>query len=148
MDAHRTGGRIENMRPIFEYLDYRDLLKDNSNSKYRNAALFASGEYYFMIADYEDARKYFTSYIETNPRPNSKLFALMYLWKISKMKNEDAATQELEKQIMTFEKQSFVFRDFKERTFESPLDRDYKAVFSIDKVAFYVEGGLFEEISY
>ncbi len=23
-----TGGRIENMRPIFEYLDYRDLLKD------------------------------------------------------------------------------------------------------------------------
>jgi outer membrane protein assembly factor BamD (BamD/ComL family) len=51
----------------FAFMYYRDLLKDNSNSKYRNAALFASGEYYFMIADYEDARKYFTRHRKQSP---------------------------------------------------------------------------------
>jgi len=117
-------------------------------SKYRDRALFATGEYYFQNFGFKQATKAFQTFIDEYPDSDECLYALAYLLNIAKKDSNESFVQSLEKQIIDLQQVSFVFRDSKEISYRSPLYQNLKAVIHIDKIKFYVEGELFAKVSY
>ncbi len=130
------------------FMHFRSLLTEYPHSKYEERALFAMGEYYFRAADYRDAAQMLTSLLEGYPDSEGRLFALAYLLKIAERAGEEALAQKLKNEIVTLRQHSFLFRNFKEYKYLSPLSRKYRALYYIDKIEFYVDGELFAQISY
>lgn len=132
----------------FAFMHYNKLVRDYPSSPYREQALFAVGEYYFQISNFQEAATAFTTLLQDYPETHQRLYALVYLLTIA-LKNEDViSAQTLEKQIIDFYKVSFVFRESKEITLLSPMNQHYKTVIQIDKIEFYLEGKLFAKVSY
>jgi len=132
----------------FAYMQYNKLLRTYPMSKYRDRALFATGEYYFQNFGFKQASEAFQSFIDEYPDSDERLYALAYLLSIAKKDSNESFAQSLEKQIIDLQQVSFVFRDSKEITYKSPLFQNYKAIIHIDKIEFYVEGELFAKVSY
>ncbi len=132
----------------FAFMHYRSLFQKDPQGKYKEQALFALGEYFFLNAHYQEASKYFTTYLGNDFPKGRKLFALLYLFKIAQIKNNPPLIDELKKKIITFERQSFIFREAKEYQYLSPLNRSHKVIFTIDYIEFYIGGNWVEKISY
>src|SRR3989338_1022446 len=132
----------------FAYMYYRALLRDYPNTKYREPALFAHGEYYSLLPDYDQSASAFQAFIQEFPDSKGKLFAWVHLLKIAQIQKDEALTKGLEKEIINFKQLSLVFRDFQEYRYQSSLGRKYRAVFQIDKIEFYVQGEMFAQIRY
>jgi len=132
----------------FAFMHYSSLLRDYPMSKYRDRALFATGEYYFQNFGFKLAAKAFQTFIDEYPDSDERLYALAYLLNIAKKDSNESFAQSLEKQIIDLQQVSFVFRESKEITYKSPLYQNHKAVIHIDKIEFYVEGELFAKVSY
>jgi outer membrane protein assembly factor BamD (BamD/ComL family) len=130
------------------FLHFRSLFNEYPNSKYAQRALFATGEYYYLVSNYKEAVTTFIKYLNDYPDSANRLFALMYLYKIAELKQEESLLENLKKEIVDFKQLVFLFRKFKEYKYRSPLLRKHKVIYYIDKVEFYVNGELFEEIPY
>lgn len=138
--------RSGNTDSAFLYL--RSLLDDFPGSKYAPDALFASGEYYFSIADYADSIKAFARYLNDYPDSPGMIFAFMYLLKIAENRGDESSAQNLRKKIITLKQVSFLFRESKVYKYRSALYRKHKAAYYIDRVEFHIDGELFAKISY
>ncbi|MFH1413595.1 MAG: hypothetical protein ABIG56_01965 [Candidatus Omnitrophota bacterium] len=135
-----------NLSAAFMY--FHSLMNSNPDSKYRAEALFAIGEYYFLIANSYDAFISFADFVNEFPDSQGKVFALVYLLKIAEKIDKTSIAQGLEKDIVTFKRLLFLFKDYKEYEYLSPLHREHKLVYFIDKVEAYVNGELFAQIPY
>ena len=132
----------------FLFMGYRSILREQPHSKYRDDALFASGEYYYLVSDYSQAELFFNQYLLEGKNPERKLFARGYLFDIAQIQKKDQIIKELAKEIRTFKKHTFIFRDFKEYSLNSPLKRKHKAIYSINKIEIYAEEKLLAQISF
>jgi outer membrane protein assembly factor BamD (BamD/ComL family) len=131
------------------FMHFHSLLKKYSSvSKYYKEALFAAGEYYFSIGDYNNAEESFARFIKNYPDSEAFPFALVYLLKISRRAGDEKMTGDLQQKIIEFKQLSLLFSDFKESNYLSPLFRRYKAVYFIERVEFYLDGDLFEKIHF
>lgn len=134
----------------FAYMHYREILRNFTQTKYHEKALFAKGEYFFYIPDYPQAKMaletYLQEYADRNPR--GKIFALAYLYKIAEIQNNQEELKRLADEIVSFKQLSLVFKDHKELKFISPFQRQSNADFYIDKVEFFIEDELFIKITY
>jgi outer membrane protein assembly factor BamD (BamD/ComL family) len=131
----------------FAFMYYRQILDDFPASKYSEQALFGTGEYYFLTLNFRESASSFIKFIGDYPQSKAKPFALMYLLKIAE-KEERLLMDDFKKDIMGLKQSIFLFKDYKEHKYRSPLLRELKAVYYIDKVEFYVQGELFAKISY
>lgn len=132
----------------FSFMRFRSAIADSKGKKCPEDALFAMGEYYFLIADYRDCIDSFGRLLKDYPNSRGKLFAIAYLLNITKKTGQDTLAKSFEKNILTSQRMSFLFRKFKTYKYKSPLERNYKAVYYIDRIEFYVDGELFEKVSY
>lgn len=128
------------------FMNYRFLLINDPDFKLRHLALFANGEYNFLMSSYAEATSLFKDYLETKTDDQSKLFALAYLYKMAEIKKEKDLFQKWQKQIVALKQHLFLFQEAKEYLYQSPLLRAHRAVFSIDKIEFFIEGDLFAQI--
>lgn len=142
----RKEARSGNIHSAF--MRFRTLLLDYPHSQYSESALFATGEYYFLIADYHDAIKTFTRYRIEYPDSKAGVFALLYLLKIARIQEKEEAIKDFEKKIVTLKQTTLLFRESKEYKYRSPFHRTHRVVYYIDKIEWYIEGGLFAKISY
>ena len=130
----------------FAFMQYRSILNESPESPYSEYALFASGEYYFLLPQRSQAAAFFHSYINRFPDAKGKLFALAYLYKLAQLEHDDPLAQELARKIVADTQLSLIFRDFKEYRYQSPLAREHKVIFHIDHIEFFVKGERFAEI--
>lgn len=130
------------------FMYFRSFLVNYPDSRYARDALFATGEYYFLISDYADSARAFTRYLDDYPDSPCVSFALAYLLKIAEKRGEEALVGDLKKKIATLRQMSFLFRESKEYKYRSALFRKHKAVYYIDRAEFYIDGELFAKISY
>jgi hypothetical protein len=152
-------------RTDFAFMYYNDLGRDYPYSKYREDVLFVQGEYYGQSRNYAESAKAFNVLIHEYPQSQGRLFALAYLYAMAQREKgieaiagryaeptvaarQEALSESLKKEILTFKQVGLVFTEFKEYTYRSPLYQTYKAVFHIDKVEFYVGGELFATVAY
>ncbi len=132
----------------FAFMQYRSILIGFPNSKYREYALFATGEYYFSFPKYEEAKNAFTTLVTDYPNFKGKLFAMAYLFKMAELKKDMAFKEKIRKEIINLQQVSLIFRKSKEYKYHSPMNRTFKAIFYIDMIEFYSEGELFARIFY
>jgi len=132
----------------FAFMNYRRLLRDHPCSRYTERALFANGEYFSFSGSALEAQEIFSSFVKAYPDSPATLFALAHLYKMALKKGREEDAQQFKNEIISLKQVSLVFRDFKEYTYLSPLNRAYRAVFQIDTIDFYVEDELFTQISY
>ena len=130
------------------FVHFSAILERHSGSKHTKNSLFGAGEYYYSISDYRDALPLFEQFVEDFPEAKGKLFALAYLYKLSKESERDGLVKKVRKEIITFKQQSFLFRVFKNYQYRSPLYLSHKAVYYIDRVEFYIDDQLFAEIPF
>ncbi len=130
------------------FMRFRTILLNYPDSKYAENALFAIGEYYSLIADYPDAIKAFTQYLNEYPDSKANVFVFMYLLKIARIQEKEKAVKDFEKKIITLKQTTFLFRESKEYKYRSPFYRKHRVVYYIDKIECYVDGELFAKISY
>lgn len=142
VNAARAGDKDS----AFMYLT--SLMSSYPDSEYAESALFGLTEYYFSINSYHDAAREVMKLIDKYPESQTRPVALCYLLKISRLLEQGPLTKKLEKEITTSKHFSFVFRDHKEYLYTSPLGRKYRVAYYIDRVEFYIDGELFEKISY
>lgn len=132
----------------FAFINFHLLLNNFPESKYRRECLFGTGEYYFSIADYRDAARVFSQFINDYPKSEAKPFAIAYLLNIAKKEGEEDLVEELKKELIGLEQLSLLFRDFKELQYVSALCKNYKALNFIDKIEIYIDDELFAEASF
>jgi len=132
----------------FAFMQYRTILLKYPDSRYREDATFAMGEYFFAVNDRVAAKEKFTEYVRDFPEGKGKIFALAYLLKIAGLEEDKDSSQKLRNDIITFRQISLVFRNYKEYTYRSPLNKNYRALFLIDKIEISLQGAEFVEISY
>lgn len=128
------------------FLHFNRLLNDFPDSEYMPQALFATGEYYFSIGDYYDARRNFDKLV--NNYPEARLYAIAYLIKMAEEEGRKNEAGKLKEGLIGWQQVSLLFRDFKEHSYTSPLNRNYQALNFIDKIEIYIDGGLFAKISF
>ena len=132
----------------FAFMHFRGLLTAVGESIFSEGALFAVGEYYFLVADYYDAYQTFDRFVKDYPDSPARIFALAYLLEITRKQERKDIIKNLEKAIVTFQQLSLVFSDFKTHTYLSPLSKNYRVIYFIDRVEFYIDEKLFTKISY
>ena len=133
----------------FAFMLFDELTREFSSSAFFEDALFAKGEYYFSICDYNDAYSVFKKIAASKELSKRKLFSYVYLFKLSQMlnKDEDIRNQYI-KSILTFRQITLLFRDSREITYSSPLQKKYRAVYFIDHVEVYIDGEKFFKASF
>ncbi len=132
----------------FAFMYFQSVLKDNPQSKYREEALFATAEYYFTTSNYIDAFSTLESFLQDYPDSKMRPFALFYLLKISQIWGNDNLAKDIEKQILNLKRVVLVFKETTGCNFKSPLGINYKAIYYIDKIEFYLDGKPQIQISY
>ena len=130
------------------FMHLRSILENYPDSRYAPDALFATGEYYFLISDYADSIKAFSSYLNDYPDSPGASFAFVYLLRIAENRGQESLAGNLRKKIITFRQVCFLFRDSKVCSYRSALYKRHKAAYYIDRVEFYIDGELFAKISY
>ena len=124
----------------FAFMRYRSLLSSNPKVSFRRRALFAMGEYYYMMSDHKNATKYFNEYLKVAKNEEAILFASVYLFDLAKKNRDVRDAERLENEIKLAKRNSFIFDESKEYSYWSPLNRMHKAVYNIDEIRIYVEG--------
>lgn len=128
----------------FAFMQFHSLLRLSTTSPYYQEALFATGEYYFVLANYYDAHSAFAKFVELYPQSEAMPFAIVYLLKMEQLRQGNQ--YELKKKVITFKQLSLLFSEYKEYLYKSPLGSNYKAVYFIDRVDIYINEELFETV--
>ena len=132
----------------FLFMQYRTLLREHPNSQYRDDAIFANGEYYYLSSTYDEAQKFFQQYLSEGKDLKRKLFAQGYLLRIAQMQNNVELIQKLAKEIRTYKQHIFIFSHSKEYFLNSPLKRRHSVIYSINQIEFYVGQDLLAKVSF
>lgn len=132
----------------FAFMQYHALLANYPQSKFKEQAVFALGEYNYALGNYKETERLFKDHLTAFPNSAGKFFALAYLFKIAELNTDDQGLENYKKEIVNFKQVSLVFRKSKEYAFISPLNHKYRAVVGIDTIEFYVNEELFAKISY
>ena len=133
----------------FAYMRLRSILSNFPDSKYAEDALFAVGEYFYLISNYQDSLRSFEHFINKYPDSKAKPFVLAYLLDMAKKLNmSEKIIKDFEKQIVTCQQLSLLFRDFKEYQYTSTLNKKHKVVYYIDKIEFHIDGEFFLQTNY
>lgn len=137
-------GRIDQ---AFSYFDIvlRSLYKAN---RYTEKALFATGEYYFLIGANREAKIAFRQVANDYPESITALLSLGYLFKMAQLEGKQESLESIKKEIIGFKQVSLLFRDSEVFKYLSAMNKKYKAVYYIDKVEIYIDGELFQEIPF
>jgi len=136
---------VKNGNRDFAFMQFHSLLRLSKSSFYHQEALFATGEYYFDMANYFDAYTSFSKLIELYPKSEALPFAIVYLLKMEQMHSQDSE-YDLKKKVITFKQISLLFSEYKEYLYESPLGLKYKAIYFIDRVEVYINEAIFETV--
>jgi len=132
----------------FAFMQYRGILIRYPGSKYTQEAMFANGEYYFFANQNTESYGFFEKYLESSSEPDKDIFVLAYLLRLAKMKKDEALSEDMKNRIISLHRQSFIFEKSKEYQFSSPLNRQHKVVYDIEKIVFTIEGDPFETVFY
>jgi len=122
----------------FAFMYFKSILENNRQSKYRQEALFATAEYYFLTSNYIDASSALENFLQDYPDSRMRPFALFYLLKISQVWEKDNLTKTIENQIKNLKRVVLVFKESEEFNFKSPLGIDHKIIYYIDRLEFYL----------
>ena len=87
-------------------------------------------------------------FLEQYPDIPETLFALVNCYHIARKDNDLAQVEIVKQQIVQSQQISLIFRKSKDFNFTSPFLRHYRAVYSIDKIEFMIDGIPFETILY
>ncbi|MGA2774463.1 MAG: outer membrane protein assembly factor BamD [Candidatus Omnitrophota bacterium] len=148
-ETYQTGLQAAKSRDSgFAFMYFQMLLDNYPESRHRQDALFATGEYYFFSRDYRDAAGKFLQLVNDYPGYKGEIFALAYLFKLAELQGKESLAKELENKIVTYERLIFLFKDYKKYKFKSPLYRKYEVIYHIDNVEFYLDGEIFAKIYY
>lgn len=132
----------------FAFMYFRMLLADFPESEFTEKALFAVGEYYFSLGDYQDAFRVFARFANSYPQSKARLFASAYYLELARKDEKKQLAKEIEKEIIVYQQLSFLFRDFKEYKYKSLLFNSYTALYFINRIEFYINEELFTKILY
>lgn len=147
-DFQRALRYARNGQIDFAFMKFRAVLQDTSDMESRQAALFASGEYYYLNLDYHNAIEAFQAYLRISKDINGRLFAMVYLWRIYQRIQDQKQSQEMEGEILRLRRNSYIFETTKDYQFKSPMNRSHRAVYSIDRIEFFIEGDAIAKIVY
>jgi len=132
----------------FAFMNFRYIAENYPNSRLREKALFATGEYYFLTSDYKDAFKAFEDFLNDYPDSKMKPFALFYIFSIANNTGKEDFAKEMEQQVINWERVILIFKESKEYKLKSPLGINYRLAHYIDRLEFYIDGKLQARISY
>jgi hypothetical protein len=132
----------------FAFIHFLSLAEGGVKTKHREEALFATAEYYFLIADYRDSFLALNKLLQDYPDLKIKPFALFYILRIAKISGNDILARQTQQEIINLHRLILLFKNTKEYKFKSPLGADYKIVQYINKIEFYLDGELQEQFSY
>jgi outer membrane protein assembly factor BamD (BamD/ComL family) len=130
------------------FLTFHRLLNNFPDSEYRQHALFGAGEYYFWIDDYYDAKRMFNRFVNNYPESEARLYAIAYLIKMAEKEEKESELEKLKQELIGSQQVSLLFREFKEHTYTSPLNKNHKALNFIDKIEIYIDDEIFAKISF
>lgn len=131
----------------FLFMQCRKIARESPKSDKGLEALFAMGEYYFLMGDYTHAKECFEEFLQLGKDKYQKLFTYVFLIKIAESQADNKSSKQLLKDLMVLQKNFFVFKKSKQFTFKSPLNLRHRIVYSIEKTEFYVEGDRLAEIA-
>jgi tetratricopeptide (TPR) repeat protein len=134
-------------KPDLSVVYLSSIVDSQKNSKYYSQALFGSGEYYFQIKDYTQAKSFFNKVLKSQPVFEEKVFALAYLLNIFRKANDTQAIKDISMEIVKLNPISLVFKDRKEYFYKSVMNKKYKAIYFIDHLQIQVDKKEFEKIS-
>lgn len=132
----------------FAFMHFLSVLKNNPGSKHRQEALFATAEYFFHVCDYGDAFSALEEFLEDYPYSKMRPFALLYLLKIAQIWQEGQLARDIEMRIINSKRIILLFKDAQEYKFKSPLGINYKLIYYIDRLEFYLDDKLQTQIHY
>lgn len=119
-----------------------------SASPYREPALFAVGEYYFLRNMDAEAVASLSAVVREFPDSRYRVFALWYLKILAERFQLDDLARKYQEHIVMMRQHSFLFKKSKEWSVLSPLYRKLRIVYYIDKVEFFADGKLCAVIAY
>lgn len=130
------------------FMNFRMFLDSSPKSKLAENALFSIGEYYFLTSNYSDAAGAFQRFIKNFPESRAKIFALAYLLEIAKKKTNQEDISALQNEIAASKQLIFLFSESKQYKYKSAFSKNYKALYFIDRIEFYIDEALFTKISF
>ena len=132
----------------FAYMEFRKIIQSAPDSSYRESALFATGEYFATLADFQETEAIFKQFCEEFPASKLKIFALAYLYKVATINNDTSARENFRTEIITFQQVGLIFKNSKQFKYLSPFHHQYRAIIEINKITVDKEGEILAEISY
>ena len=140
-ELYREGVRSARAgQPDFAFASFNLLLAQEDDSAYRDKALFACGEYYYELPSYQDAWRMFTAYVNEFPAGREMPFALAYLFRLANEHARAGDLSDLRRQVIG-DIQSRAeanelrdFKEFKELRLRSPMNREYRARYYVDRI--------------
>lgn len=130
------------------YMYYAGIVRDVGRSSVRQQALFAVGEYQFLVGATRDAVTTLVAFTEEYPNSPAAIFALGYLYRIAVQAQDAELTKNLKEKIVTYYRLCFLFKKCKETRYRSGLLIRHKVAYYIDKVEFFSNGELVAQIPY
>jgi outer membrane protein assembly factor BamD (BamD/ComL family) len=140
--------QVQEGEPDFAFMDFKMIHDDYPKSGHALSAAFSEGEYYFLKDELSLASDAFKNFYTQYPERQESMAALAYLYQIAKMQNHQAQMKEYRAKVVAFRQLTFIFKENKSFKFSSGFQRQYKLVYTIDKVALYVNGKLFTEVPF
>lgn len=139
----------------FSIMHLKAIVKDDPNSPYAPASMFALGEYYFDNADTFNAVKTLSDYVRRYPKDKGVVFAKLIIYKIitgfkegEKLDvQEDALIKEIRKELFS-QPMFLIFYDRKApRSYKSLFHNTYLVYDYIDKIKVFRNDKIFLELS-
>ncbi len=139
---------VKSASPDIALLHFLTVINETKKTKHYKDSLFAVGEYYFTIGNYNESFRVLTRFIKEYPTVKEKPFALLYLLKISIKSGQEELTGQIRQEILNAQHLILLFRNTKEYKYKSPFGTKYKLIYHIDRAEFYLDGELSEQLYY
>jgi tetratricopeptide (TPR) repeat protein len=133
-------------KPDFAFINFSAIVENYPDSKYYSRALFSIGEYYFQSKDYVKAKYFFTKILACHPIFQEKIFTLAYLLKISRQSLDSDVSKKISMEIVKLNPIGLVFKESKEYSYRSGMNKKYSAVYFIDRIEIKADKEEFEKI--
>lgn len=135
----------------FAFMELRALIHTFPESTYACEALFGLGEYFYLNNIYNEAIEMFSEYVKKYPDSKPAVFAKAYLLKIIEDMKKPTAGQKgsaesLKKDFFSTPK-FFMFSEYKEFSYKSVFQNNFKIRYYVDEIEIYRNGELFIKIT-
>lgn len=135
----------------FAFMELRALIRNFPETKYAQEALFGLGEYFYLKNVPHETTKVFSEYVKKYPDSEVSVFARAYLFKIVQDKQRPGPEQKdllesLRKDFFSTPK-FFMFSEYKEFSYKSVFQNNFKIRYYVDEIEIYRNGELFIKIT-